>query len=83
MEKAGNFEVPLGIAFADLLALVGGMRGGRKLKAVIPGGSSVPVVPGDGVLVVPGAGVLEALVAGVLEVPGAGVLDVPDPKAGG
>jgi len=47
VEKAGNFEVPLGIAFADLLALAGGMRGGRKLKAVIPGGSSVPVVPGE------------------------------------
>jgi NADH-quinone oxidoreductase subunit F len=47
VEKAGNFEVPLGIAFQDLLALAGGMLGGRKLKAVIPGGSSVPVVPGD------------------------------------
>jgi NADH-quinone oxidoreductase subunit F len=45
--KAGNFEVPLGIPFADLLELAGGMQGGRKLKAVIPGGSSVPVVPGD------------------------------------
>ena len=47
VEKAGNFEVPLGIAFKDLLELAGGMLGGRKLKAVIPGGSSVPVVPGD------------------------------------
>ena len=45
--KPGNFEVPLGIPFADLLEMAGGMRGGRKLKAVIPGGSSVPVVPGD------------------------------------
>ncbi len=43
--RPGNFEVPLGMAFADLLALAGGMRGGRELKAVIPGGSSVPVVP--------------------------------------
>ena len=42
-----NFEVPLGIPFADLLELCGGMRGGRALKAVIPGGSSVPVVPGE------------------------------------
>jgi NADH-quinone oxidoreductase subunit F len=41
----GNFEVPLGIAFKDLLALAGGIWKGRKLKAVIPGGSSVPVVP--------------------------------------
>ena len=45
--KAGNFELPLGVAFADLLELAGGVRGGRKLKAVIPGGSSVPVVPGE------------------------------------
>jgi NADH-quinone oxidoreductase subunit F len=45
--KAGNFEVPMGIPFADLLELAGGMRGGRAIKAVIPGGSSVPVVPGE------------------------------------
>jgi NADH-quinone oxidoreductase subunit F len=47
VEKAGNFEVPLGIPFKDLLALAGGVLGARKLKAVIPGGSSVPVVPGE------------------------------------
>jgi NADH-quinone oxidoreductase subunit F len=45
--KPGNFEVPMGIPFAELLELAGGMRGGRKIKAVIPGGSSVPVVPGE------------------------------------
>jgi NADH-quinone oxidoreductase subunit F len=45
--KAGNFELPLGVPFKDLLEYAGGMKGGRKLKAVIPGGSSVPVVPGD------------------------------------
>ena len=45
--RPGNFELPLGVAFADLLELAGGVRGGRKLKAVIPGGSSVPVVPGE------------------------------------
>ncbi len=45
--KPGNFELPLGIPFKDLLELAGGVRGGRQLKAVIPGGSSVPVVPGD------------------------------------
>ena len=43
----GNFEVPLGIPFADLLALAGGVWKGRKLKAVIPGGVSVPVVPAE------------------------------------
>ncbi|MDX1434809.1 MAG: NADH-quinone oxidoreductase subunit NuoF [Gammaproteobacteria bacterium] len=47
VERPGNFEVPLGTPFAELLELAGGMRGGRKLKACIPGGSSVPVVPGD------------------------------------
>jgi NADH-quinone oxidoreductase subunit F len=45
--RPGNFELPLGIPFKDLLELAGGVRAGRRLKAVIPGGSSVPVVPGD------------------------------------
>jgi NADH-quinone oxidoreductase subunit F len=44
--RPDNFEVPLGTPFRDLLELAGGMRDGKKLKAVIPGGSSVPVVPG-------------------------------------
>ncbi len=47
VEKPNNFEVPLGTPFKDLLAMAGGVKGGRKLKAVIPGGSSTPVVPGD------------------------------------
>ena len=47
VEKPGNFELPMGIPFRDLLELCGGMQGGRKLKAVIPGGSSVPVLPAD------------------------------------
>ena len=42
----GNYELPLGVPFSRLLALAGGMRGGKKLKAVIPGGASTPVVPG-------------------------------------
>ncbi len=46
VERPGNFEVPLGIPFARLLDLAGGVWKGRKLKAVIPGGSSVPVLPG-------------------------------------
>ncbi len=41
----GNYEVPLGTPFARLLELAGGMRGGR-IKAVIPGGSSMPVLTG-------------------------------------
>jgi NADH-quinone oxidoreductase subunit F len=44
VNKPGNYELPLGIPFRDLLEIAGGVRGGRKLKAVIPGGSSVPVM---------------------------------------
>ena len=40
----GNYEVPMGTPFATLLELAGGVRGGN-LKAVIPGGSSAPVLP--------------------------------------
>ncbi|HET9024786.1 MAG TPA: NADH-quinone oxidoreductase subunit NuoF [Burkholderiaceae bacterium] len=47
VEAPGNYEVPLGTPFAKLLELAGGMRGGRRIKAVIPGGSSMPVLPGD------------------------------------
>jgi NADH-quinone oxidoreductase subunit F len=47
VDRPGNYELPLGIPFRDLLAIAGGVRGGRRLKAVIPGGSSVPVVPGE------------------------------------
>ncbi len=42
-----NVEIPLGTPFKDLLEMAGGVSGGRALKAVIPGGSSVPVVPGE------------------------------------
>lgn len=47
VEKPGNFEVPLGMSFRELLELAGGVWKGKKLKAVIPGGSSAPVLPGD------------------------------------
>ncbi|MGB6104208.1 MAG: NADH-quinone oxidoreductase subunit NuoF [Pusillimonas sp.] len=47
VELPGNYEIPLGTPFSKLLELAGGMRGGRKLKAVIPGGSSAPVLPAD------------------------------------
>jgi NADH-quinone oxidoreductase subunit F len=47
VNRPGNYEVTLGTPFAELLEMAGGMRGGRKLKGVIPGGSSAPVVPGD------------------------------------
>ena len=47
VNKPGNFEVPLGTPFSELLEMAGGVRNGHKLKAVIPGGSSAPVLPGD------------------------------------
>ena len=47
VQRPGNYEVPLGTPFAKLLELAGGMRPGRQLKAVIPGGSSMPVLPAD------------------------------------
>ena len=47
VDKPGNFEIALGTPFAELLAMAGGIWQGRQLKAVIPGGSSVPVVPGE------------------------------------
>jgi NADH-quinone oxidoreductase subunit F len=50
VEKPGNFELPMGVSFKDLLELAGGVWKGRKLKAVIPGGSSVPVVPAEKIL---------------------------------
>ncbi|HEY5802205.1 MAG TPA: NADH-quinone oxidoreductase subunit NuoF [Lysobacter sp.] len=45
--RPGNYEIRLGTSFADLLQMAGGMRCGRQLKAVIPGGSSMPVLPGE------------------------------------
>ena len=47
VNRPGNYEVPLGTPFSRLLEMAGGMRGGRKLKACIPGGSSAPVLPGE------------------------------------
>ncbi len=45
VERPGNYEIPMGTSFATLLELAGGVRAGRQLKAVIPGGSSAPVLP--------------------------------------
>jgi NADH-quinone oxidoreductase subunit F len=47
VNKPGNYEIPLGTPFADLLEMAGGVRTGHTLKAVIPGGSSAPVLPAD------------------------------------
>jgi len=50
VETPGNFELPMGVPFKDLLELCGGVLGGRKLKAVIPGGSSVPVMRAETIM---------------------------------
>jgi len=47
VERPGNYEIKLGTPFPALLEMAGGVRGGRALKAVIPGGSSAPVLPAD------------------------------------
>lgn len=47
VENPMNVELPMGIPFKDLLEMCGGVWKGRKLKAVIPGGSSVPVLPAE------------------------------------
>jgi NADH-quinone oxidoreductase subunit F len=45
VRKPGNYELPLGFPLIELIEDVcGGMREGNKLKAVIPGGSSVPIL---------------------------------------
>ena len=46
--KSGNYEVPLGYSLKTLIEEeCGGLRPGRKLKAVIPGGSSAPVITAE------------------------------------
>lgn len=47
VNRPGNYEVPLGTPFSELLEMAGGMQDGNALKGVIPGGSSMPVLPAD------------------------------------
>ncbi|MBT8121449.1 MAG: NADH-quinone oxidoreductase subunit NuoF [Gammaproteobacteria bacterium] len=47
VNKPGNFEVPMGLPFSELLEMAGGVRDGHTLKGVIPGGSSMPILPAD------------------------------------
>ncbi|MDR2093082.1 MAG: SLBB domain-containing protein, partial [Azoarcus sp.] len=47
VKRPGNYELELGTPFPELLEMAGGMRDGHQLKAVIPGGSSAPVLPAD------------------------------------
>ena len=51
--RPGNYEMPLGTPFRVLLEMAGGMREGSKLKAVIPGGASAPVLPADIIMDLP------------------------------
>lgn len=50
VKKPGNFEVHLGVPFKELLALAGGLYDGRQLKAVVPGGSSMKILPAEAIM---------------------------------
>jgi NADH-quinone oxidoreductase subunit F len=52
VNKPGNYEVPMGTPFPELLEMAGGVRNGHKLKAVIPGGSSTPILTGEEMMAV-------------------------------
>jgi NADH-quinone oxidoreductase subunit F len=48
VRKPGNYEITMGFPMKDLIHdLAGGMRPGRTLRAVIPGGSSVPIMTAE------------------------------------
>ena len=47
INNPGVFEIPMGTPFSKLLEMAGGMKNGRQIKGVIPGGSSAPIIPGD------------------------------------
>ena len=52
VNKPGNYEIAMGTPFAELLEMCGGVRNGNKLKAIIPGGSSMPVMTAEAALAV-------------------------------
>ncbi len=47
VNKPGNYELPLGISFEEVIDVAGGVLDGKTLKAVIPGGSSTKVLPAE------------------------------------
>lgn len=48
VNQPGNYELPLGISLREIIyEHAGGIRGGRRLKAVIPGGASTPMLTAD------------------------------------
>jgi NADH-quinone oxidoreductase subunit F len=53
INKPGVYEIEMGITVEDFIysdEYCGGIKGGRKLKAVVAGGSSVPILPADLIL---------------------------------
>ena len=50
VERPGNYEIKMGTPFRELLEMAGGVWKNRSLKAVIPGGSSVPVMPAENIM---------------------------------
>jgi len=47
VKNPGVFELPMGTPFSELFEMAGGMQDGSTLKAVIPGGSSSPIITGE------------------------------------
>jgi NADH-quinone oxidoreductase subunit F len=47
VNKPGNYELPLGMPFQDVIDIAGGIMNDKNLKAVIPGGSSTKVLPAE------------------------------------
>jgi NADH-quinone oxidoreductase subunit F len=47
VENPGNYEIPLGTTYREILELAGGMRGGKKFKAILPSGGSGPIIIED------------------------------------
>lgn len=44
VEKPGNYEVEMGVTYRELLEMAGGMKDGKKFKALLPSGGSGPVI---------------------------------------
>ncbi len=47
VERPGNYEVPLGTTYRQLIDMAGGVRGGKKFKALLPSGGSGPIIVAD------------------------------------
>ncbi|MBI5242926.1 MAG: NADH-quinone oxidoreductase subunit NuoF [Elusimicrobia bacterium] len=47
VERPGIYEFPMGAPLSGILAAAGGVRGGRRLKAILPGGASTPVLTAE------------------------------------